>query len=473
MGITKILDENNVEHIISPYINAPESVGDFTVRFFDFDGTILKETKCNYGESVTAPIVPTHEYLVFNSWNNDFDNITKDIDIGAIYDTFEDKTYIYITLTPETGLSFPFSYRMSSAGNLYIDKGDGSDVIINTTTGAVITQLTYDNYGDYIIKVWRDGAETVQLGDSSTSIGMCFYSDNPRTLDIPRKFYISKYVTATNYMCYMFRNLEYCSLPYTYFTSLSYVFSYSGIKHLNIPRVTTNLNNTFIYTRRLETVTIPSSVAYTNAATFQFATALKSVVFNAPFLINGLNLLHFTSSIEKVDIPVGSTLVPGSFLYYSGVREVNIPEGVNTLYSYAFYGCYRLSNIKLPSTLNTIETGTFGTCYSLESIKIPSGVEVIPDSCFAGIRNYLKCICMGNLQAINTSAFNNTVNAIIILILPNTFTPPSLASNSFNRLSPVSRIYVPDESVDAYKNATNWNTYASYIYPISDYKGEI
>ena len=61
----------------------------------------------------------------------------------------------------------------------------------------------------------------------------------------------------------------------------------------------------------------------------------------------------------------------------------------------------------------------------------------------------------------------------MILILPNTSTPPSLASNTFNSLSPVSRIYVPDASVDAYKTATNWITYASYIYPISDYKGEI
>jgi len=473
MGITKILDENNVEHIISPYINAPESVGDFTVRFFDFDGTILKETKCNYGESVTAPIVPTHEYLVFNSWNNDFDNIIKDIDIGAIYDTFEDKTYIYITLTPETGLSFPFSYRMSSAGNLYIDKGDGSDVIINTTTGTITTQLTYDNYGDYVITVWRDNISVFQLGSASTTEGMCFYSNEPSTLDIPRKIYISKYVTASSYMCYMYRNLEYCSLPNNHSTSLSSVFVYSGIRHLNIPKGVTNLGSTFLSTRRLETVTIPNSVAYTNLLTFQYATALKSVVFNAPFLTNVSSLLYNTSSIEKVDIPVGSTLVPGHFLRNSGVKEVNIPEGVNTLYSNAFNSCYRLSNIKLPSTLNTIETGMFGNCYSLESIKIPSGVEVIPDSCFASIINYLKCICLGNLQAINTKAFSNTFSSIRILILPNTSTPPSLASDTFNSLSPVSRIYVPDASVDAYKNATNWVTYASYIYPISDYKGEI
>jgi hypothetical protein len=30
-------------------------------------------------------------------------------------------------------------------------------------------------------------------------------------------------------------------------------------------------------------------------------------------------------------------------------------------------------------------------------------------------------------------------------------------------------IYVPDSSVDAYKAAENWSTYASRIYPLSEY----
>ena len=29
--------------------------------------------------------------------------------------------------------------------------------------------------------------------------------------------------------------------------------------------------------------------------------------------------------------------------------------------------------------------------------------------------------------------------------------------------------YVPDESVEAYKTATNWSNWAGYIYPISEY----
>ena len=43
-------------------------------------------------------------------------------------------------------------------------------------------------------------------------------------------------------------------------------------------------------------------------------------------------------------------------------------------------------------------------------------------------------------------------------------TPPSLGdSYVFNRNGSGRKIYVPTESVDAYKSATNWSEYASAI----------
>ena len=33
----------------------------------------------------------------------------------------------------------------------------------------------------------------------------------------------------------------------------------------------------------------------------------------------------------------------------------------------------------------------------------------------------------------------------------------------------VDKIYVPNESVDTYKTATNWSTYADIIKPLSEY----
>lgn len=46
-------------------------------------------------------------------------------------------------------------------------------------------------------------------------------------------------------------------------------------------------------------------------------------------------------------------------------------------------------------------------------------------------------------------------------------TPPTIKNNTFMQLPSSAKFYVPDESVEAYKTATNWSDYASRITPIS------
>lgn len=48
-------------------------------------------------------------------------------------------------------------------------------------------------------------------------------------------------------------------------------------------------------------------------------------------------------------------------------------------------------------------------------------------------------------------------------------TPPSLGTEVFGRCSSNLKIYVPDDSVEAYKGATNWSNYADRIHPLSEY----
>jgi hypothetical protein len=55
----------------------------------------------------------------------------------------------------------------------------------------------------------------------------------------------------------------------------------------------------------------------------------------------------------------------------------------------------------------------------------------------------------------------------------NRTTPPTLANtNAFSNINSICKIYVPDESVEVYKSATNWVTYADYIYPMSEMESD-
>ena len=50
--------------------------------------------------------------------------------------------------------------------------------------------------------------------------------------------------------------------------------------------------------------------------------------------------------------------------------------------------------------------------------------------------------------------------------------PPTITTTTFganNKWLTDGKIYVPDESVDVYKAATNWKAHASKIYPLSEY----
>lgn len=57
----------------------------YTVTFKDKDGNILKVEDVDEGESATAPVAPAVAGHSFDGWDVDFDNVTEDIDVNALY----------------------------------------------------------------------------------------------------------------------------------------------------------------------------------------------------------------------------------------------------------------------------------------------------------------------------------------------------------------------------------------------------
>ena len=122
----------------------------------------------------------------------------------------------------------------------------------------------------------------------------------------------------------------------------------------------------------------------------------------------------------------------------TGKGILKFDSDVTSIGEEAFYNCRGLTSIKIPNSVTSIGNYAFQECSSLTTITIPDSVESI------GYSAFFHC----------TSLTSITCEAII---------PPTLGgTNVFDNTNDCP-IYVPAQSVDAYKAAENWSEYASRI----------
>ena len=123
------------------------------------------------------------------------------------------------------------------------------------------------------------------------------------------------------------------------------------------------------------------------------------------------------------------------------------------------------ASYNIPSTVTSIGTGAFQECTNLTSITLPEGLTYISNGGFSGCTSLTEVTIPSTVTSIGMGAFNDCTNLISIIVFPKT--PPSLA-NTAAISDATTSIYVPDASVDAYKQATNWSNFADIIHPLSE-----
>ena len=172
-----------------------------------------------------------------------------------------------------------------------------------------------------------------------------------------------------------------------------------------------------------------------------------------------------TSKLVSVYIPDTVTTI-GSYVFYrcNALTSMTIPDSVTTIGSNLFNGCKSLSSVTLSNSLSYLNVYTFHSCSGLTSIIIPDSVTNIGTGAFYGCSGLTSMTIPSGTTSIGDQAFRScsaltgmTVNAV---------NPPTLGANVFTDTNDCP-IYVPAESVEAYKTAQRWSTYASRIKPLS------
>ena len=139
-------------------------------------------------------------------------------------------------------------------------------------------------------------------------------------------------------------------------------------------------------------------------------------------------------------------------------------QGITSIGEYAFQKCTSLTSVTIPSGVTSIGEQAFRYCSSLTSVTIPNSVTSIGESAFDSCTNLKSIEIPSSVTSIEQYAFFRCSSLASVTVQATT--PPILESGVFGNTSSNLVIYVPAESVDAYKAATKWSTYADKIQAI-------
>lgn len=178
---------------------------------------------------------------------------------------------------------------------------------------------------------------------------------------------------------------------------------------------------------------IPNSVTSIGDYAFENCKGLTSVTI--PNSVTSIGICAFYDCSGLTYVTIGnsvSRIGSCAFEWCSGLTSVTIPNSVTSLGSSAFNGCSGLTSVTIPNSITKIEEWTFENCSGLTSVTIGNSVTNIAAYAFNYCFNLGEVYCLAKeAPVIDASVFSNTKYS-------------------------TGTLYVPSESVGAYKGATSW-----------------
>lgn len=146
--------------------------------------------------------------------------------------------------------------------------------------------------------------------------------------------------------------------------------------------------------------------------------------------------------------------------------DVAIPDGVTTVFSYRFYNA-RITSVTLPPSCTIIKVSGFGNATLLERISLPDTFTRVEQNALSNCWALQNITFPAALSNIGARVLQGCTSLQWVKMLP--VTPPTWSTLFFGDTTLTFPIYVPDESLEAYKTAIGWSTYADRYKPLSEF----
>ena len=431
--------------------------------------------------TVSPAVIPANDIQITEITSSTPITTTLDIVVSNPHTIPIDLNQIIIIIdeAPQTYSDFIFTTSGTTA-TLISYTGDGGDIVIPSTISLssdgsaiegidyTVTSIADGTNGNSVFYSARSNITSIELPNTITKIGdYAFYGcDKLTAITIPESVITIGSHAFGN--CTAVTEINFNAISSDDLNVNSYAFDNAGDNGdglvLNIGAQVTKIPAYLFY---------PSGgwyggVYYTGSANIRQI----NVAENNNLTSVGEYAFSYCERLETVNFgncAKLATIEHSAFAYCSALSSVTIPDNIESIESAVFDACYNLIYSAINNGVNYIgnETNPYLVLinddgFTGNTYQIADGCKIVYGNAFLYNTNITSVTMPNSITSIGSASFNcNNLETIILYAT----IPPILEDDLLG--APATTIYVPAESVDAYKSASGWSSYADIITAIA------
>lgn len=266
------------------------------------------------------------------------------------------------------------------------------------------------------------------------------------------------------------------NMPNLQGTLYSYTFTNTGItKIISLGEITSivsneNNNSPFKGTRLTDVILSDTITEITQDSLFANIATLKNV--NIPHNLKSLptRMFYNCTGLTSIQIPEAVTSIGSACFSGCSNLEFDLSSfdfNITTLNDSCFFKCSKVyGEINLPNLAGRLGSQAFHSTL-ITKVNDLGTVNNVGYACFAECLNLKKIVFPETVTYVDNHMLRANENYVVLIF--KSAVPCTIGKDFFVGFKGTYKIYVPDDSVEAYRQASTWINWATKIFPISEY----